>query len=204
MRHIYRSKEPCRLTYNAVTVCRNSTSYASRWSGIRKAVETRPRIGSADDGDGHLFTARVLRTAKPATTARQVIGEATGQMGLRLESRLESRLELRLESAAKPVDTGDTAQVTAQVTVQVVVFSYAAAEGSVECSVESSGNTQYQIHDLLSGKADMTIGQAAQALGLSTRNIEKQVANLQQDGLLRRVGPRKSGHWEVLRGGGTK
>ena len=77
-----------------------------------------------------------------------------------------------------------------------------AAARSVESSVESSGKTRDQILDLLAARADMTIVQVAQVLGLSTRAIEKQVGKLQQEGLLRRVGPRKSGRWEVLRGGG--
>ena len=79
-----------------------------------------------------------------------------------------------------------------------------AAARSVESSVESSGKTRDQILDLLATRADLTIVQVAQALGLSTRAIEKQIVKLQQEGLLRRVGPRKSGRWEVLRGGGTK
>ena len=79
-----------------------------------------------------------------------------------------------------------------------------AAARSVESSVESSGKTRDQILDLLATRADLTIVQVAQALGLSTRAIEKQIVKLQQEGLLRRVGPRKSGRWEVLRGGETK
>ena len=75
---------------------------------------------------------------------------------------------------------------------------------SVESSVESSVKTRDQILDLLATRADLTIVQVAQALGLSTRAIEKQIVKLQQEGLLRRVGPRKSGRWEVLRGGETK
>ena len=78
------------------------------------------------------------------------------------------------------------------------------AARSVESSVESSGRTRDQILDLLATRADLTIVQVAQALGLSTRAIEKQIVKLQREGLLRRVGARKSGRWEVLRGGGTK
>lgn len=79
-----------------------------------------------------------------------------------------------------------------------------AAARSVESSVKSSGKTRDQILDILATAADLTIVQVAQALGLSTRAIEKQIVKLQHEGLLRRVGPRKSGRWEVLRGGGTK
>ena len=68
-------------------------------------------------------------------------------------------------------------------------------------SVESSVETRDQILGLLAARADMTIVQLAQVLGLSTRAIEKQIRKLQQEGRLRRVGPRKSGRWETLGGG---
>lgn len=72
-----------------------------------------------------------------------------------------------------------------------------AAARSVESSVESSGKTRDQILDLLATRADLNIVQVAEALGLSTRAIETKIVKLQQEGLLRRVGPRKSGRWEV-------
>ena len=75
------------------------------------------------------------------------------------------------------------------------------ATRSVESSVESSEKTGDQILGLLAARADMTIVQLAQVLGLSTRAIEKQIRKLQQEGRLRRVGPRKSGRWETLGGG---
>lgn len=34
-------------------------------------------------------------------------------------------------------------------------------------------------------------------LGLSSRAVEMQLAKLKQDGRLKRVGPKKGGHWEV-------
>ena len=43
----------------------------------------------------------------------------------------------------------------------------------------------------------MTIPDLAEAVGLSTRAVEKQIAKLRQEGRLRRVGSKKSGHWEV-------
>jgi ATP-dependent DNA helicase RecG len=37
----------------------------------------------------------------------------------------------------------------------------------------------------------------AETLGISKRAVEKQVAKLQAQGRMRRVGGRKVGHWEV-------
>ena len=44
----------------------------------------------------------------------------------------------------------------------------------------------------------MTISKLAGILGVTTRAIEKQIAKLQEQGRLRRVGPARGGHWEVL------
>ncbi len=39
--------------------------------------------------------------------------------------------------------------------------------------------------------------QIAGLIGLSSRAVEMQLAKLKQDGRLKRVGPKKGGHWEV-------
>jgi ATP-dependent DNA helicase RecG len=38
----------------------------------------------------------------------------------------------------------------------------------------------------------------AQAIGISTTAIDKNLKKLKQIGILRRVGPDKGGHWEVV------
>jgi len=65
-------------------------------------------------------------------------------------------------------------------------------------SVKSSVKTEEQILGYLSEKTEMTIPDLAEALGLSTRAVEKQIAKLRKGGRLRRVGSRKAGRWEVL------
>lgn len=35
-------------------------------------------------------------------------------------------------------------------------------------------------------------------LGISPRSVEKQIAKLRKQGCLRRIGPAKGGHWEVI------
>jgi ATP-dependent DNA helicase RecG len=65
-------------------------------------------------------------------------------------------------------------------------------------SVKSSVKTEEQILGYLSEKTELTIPDLAEALGLSTRAVEKQIAKLRKGGRLRRVGSRKAGRWEVL------
>ncbi len=51
---------------------------------------------------------------------------------------------------------------------------------------------------MISENASITTEQMAARLGISTRAVEKHLSNLKAKGLLRRVGPDKGGHWEVV------
>ena len=39
----------------------------------------------------------------------------------------------------------------------------------------------------------------ASTLGFTPRGIEKMIRNLRESGAIRRIGPNKGGHWEVLK-----
>lgn len=71
-----------------------------------------------------------------------------------------------------------------------------AAEGSEESSEESS--EEMPLLRLLKAHPGLTAKQAAEQLGLSPRAVEKQLAALKAAGRLRRVGPNKGGHWQVV------
>ena len=51
---------------------------------------------------------------------------------------------------------------------------------------------------LLKAHPGLTAKQAAEQLGLSQRAVEKQLAALKAAGRLRRIGPNKGGHWQVV------
>lgn len=59
-------------------------------------------------------------------------------------------------------------------------------------------NTQKTIVDIIEANPYVTISQVAQQLNLNTRGIAKHFKNLQVQGIIRRVGPDKGGHWEVV------
>ncbi len=54
-----------------------------------------------------------------------------------------------------------------------------------------------KILELLANNPKMTIPQMALELGISTRAVEKQIANLRKNNQLKRIGPAKGGHWQV-------
>ena len=69
---------------------------------------------------------------------------------------------------------------------------------SSEKTTESSEKTSKKILNLLNQDSLMTTAVLSSILGISERAVSKQLKNLQVQGRLRRVGPDKGGHWEVL------
>jgi ATP-dependent DNA helicase RecG len=68
----------------------------------------------------------------------------------------------------------------------------------VNISSESSLKTEKQILELMRGNASITTEEAGSALGITKRAVLKQIEKLKGQGRLRRVGPARGGHWEVL------
>ena len=70
-------------------------------------------------------------------------------------------------------------------------------ESSVNSSVKSSVNTEDKILEYLKQNPKTTIKELANLLNLTTRAIEKQIANLKNENKLIRVGSARKGYWEV-------
>lgn len=66
--------------------------------------------------------------------------------------------------------------------------------GSEKGSEESSE----KIIALLRSEPRLPARVLAERLGISPRAVEKQIAKLREHGRLRRIGPAKGGHWEVM------
>ncbi|HQF55748.1 MAG TPA: ATP-binding protein [Fibrobacteria bacterium] len=62
-----------------------------------------------------------------------------------------------------------------------------------------SGKVSGKILDMLAAEPCTTIPELAVSLGVANRTIERNLGSLQESGRLRRVGPAKGGHWEVLK-----
>ena len=56
-----------------------------------------------------------------------------------------------------------------------------------------------QVLDLLGDNPRATAETLGRALGISDRAVRKIIAQLKADGILMRIGSRKSGHWQLLR-----
>lgn len=74
-----------------------------------------------------------------------------------------------------------------------------AQKSSVESSVQSSVKTPDRILRMIRQNPGVVVAAIAAELGLTSRAVEKQVRQLKAAGHLRRIGPTKGGHWEVLK-----
>ena len=61
----------------------------------------------------------------------------------------------------------------------------------------SSEKNSEKILSLLKSEPELAARGIAQRIGISSRAVEKHIANLRREGRLRRIGPAKGGHWEV-------
>jgi len=67
--------------------------------------------------------------------------------------------------------------------------------GSVKSSVKSS----VKIIELIIFNVHITIPELAENLGITTRAVEKQIANLKKQGIIERIGPDKGGYWKIIK-----
>lgn len=71
-------------------------------------------------------------------------------------------------------------------------------KSSEETSEKVSGKTSEKIITLLKEDNKRTAKELSKIIGVSDRAVEKQIAKLQQQGKLTRVGSDKAGYWEVI------
>ena len=61
-----------------------------------------------------------------------------------------------------------------------------------------SGKTSGKILELIKENRYITIPELSQEIGVAERTIERNLQNLQNKNLLKRVGGAKGGYWEVV------
>lgn len=71
------------------------------------------------------------------------------------------------------------------------------AESDTASSEKNSDKSSEKILQLLAKTSTLSAKQLAQQLGLSSRAIEKNIAQLKADGRLKRIGAAKGGYWQV-------
>jgi predicted HTH transcriptional regulator len=62
---------------------------------------------------------------------------------------------------------------------------------------DSSVKSSDKILKIINENQSITLPEIAELVGISKRAVEKQIAKLKDEGVLKRVGGRKNGYWEV-------
>jgi predicted HTH transcriptional regulator len=62
---------------------------------------------------------------------------------------------------------------------------------------EKPQKSREKIVALLSEDGKLSAAALAEKIGISAKSVEKHLANLKADGIIRRIGPAKGGHWKV-------
>jgi ATP-dependent DNA helicase RecG len=65
--------------------------------------------------------------------------------------------------------------------------------------VKTRTKTRTKMLSLISENPQITTAQLADAIGITSKGAEWQIAQLKKDGLLKRIGPAKGGRWEVVK-----
>ena len=65
-------------------------------------------------------------------------------------------------------------------------------------TVKNTVKNTVKIIELVRGKSSITRQEIASALGLSVEGVDNNLKKLKKEGLIRRVGPDKGGHWEIV------
>ena len=58
--------------------------------------------------------------------------------------------------------------------------------------------TRKNIVEMIESNPTITLNEIAEQLGKNPRGIDKHIKQLQDQGIIRRVGPAKGGHWEII------
>jgi ATP-dependent DNA helicase RecG len=73
-------------------------------------------------------------------------------------------------------------------------------KSSLKSSLKSSVKTADKIMKFIKNNSRITIAELAKNLKISTRAVEKHIAQLKSSGLIERIGSDKAGYWEVVSG----
>ena len=94
--------------------------------------------------------------------------------------------------------TAFEAKVALAVKEDAVIDKQGSSIKSIQESIQNLGQTDGEIVRKIKDAPNITTLQLAERIGMSRIGIQKAITRLKAKGIIRRVGPDKGGHWEVL------
>ena len=67
-----------------------------------------------------------------------------------------------------------------------------------EIDTDDTEKSSEKIIKLIENDPNITTKKIAEIIEISSRGVEKQIANLKKEGKLKRIGPDKGGYWKVI------
>ena len=80
-----------------------------------------------------------------------------------------------------------------------LVLPVSATANGIKDSQKSSQKSSQKIIELIQENPNVTTSEMAEKIGVTRRAIAKITGALQAEGVIRRVGPDKGGHWEIIK-----
>ena len=80
-----------------------------------------------------------------------------------------------------------------------LVLPVSATANGIKDSQKSSQKSSQKIIELIQENPNATTSEIAEKIGVTRRAIAKITGALQAEGVIRRVGPDKGGHWEIIK-----
>jgi ATP-dependent DNA helicase RecG len=167
-------------------VAKGMLPYKGLGSGIKRALEDWPNITFTDDRDGCQFTATVHRKVVRKSVGSSLISSPMGSPKTPLKTPVKNE-QAKKTPVETPVETGKSVETPVETPVET--------GRAGEPPVKIAG----RLIVVLQKNPAMTLAEAAIATGKSLRAVERACAKLIKNNQIRHIGPRKGGHWEVLK-----
>ena len=159
--------------------------YRGLGSGIKRALEDWPGVEFRDDREGNLFVSMVPRQGgQKLAQGTQKTGKEPLQGTQKLAQGTQKTGKEALQGTQKPPQG---TQKTRKELLQ-----------GTQKSPERVLKTSREILDWMRADPNITLTELCKNAGVSIKAIKKRILVLKTRGLLRRIGPDKGGHWEVI------
>ncbi len=161
--------------------------YHGLGSGIKRALTEWPHIEFSDDHEGCLFTARVYR--KPVPPGQVKTGKTSGKEPKTSGKELKTSGK-ELKTSGKELKTSGKESKTSGKEPKT--------SGKEPKTSGKDKKTPEKILDAIRENADITIAELSEYTGVTERSVMRNIQNLRAGGVLRRIGGRRRGRWEII------
>ena len=132
-----------------------------------------------------------------AGSGADVISTGWRENGWQLPSLCEHQMPNRVETTLRIIDLLN--QGTQQKSKDEAESTQKSSQESLQKSIQKSIQKSTQkIVALMKDNPSITTQEIADIIGITRVGVAKQIRKMQEQGIIRRVGPDKGGHWEVL------